>query len=380
MFPTEEQKVTIERHIGCARFIYNWGLNKKIKAYETEKKKLSCFDLGAMLPKLKEELPWLTEVHSQTLQMSLQHLDNAFTKFFKKTAKFPNFKSKHNARKSYQHPQGVSINFGNNIVKLPKTGEVTTIFDRTFTGKVKTCTISKTPTNKFFISILVETPEKLPDKLPITEKTTIGIDVGIKHFVTTSDGFKYENPKFLQSASKRLTVLQRRASKKKKASINRKKANYQVAVQHEKITNKRNDFLHKLSHNLVCENQTTMIACEDLNIKGMIKHYNLAKSISDASWGRFIYFLEYKCSWYGRTFQKIGRFDASSKICSNCGSTNHILTLSDREWTCLSCNITHDRDINAAINIKKFGYFRSQGCETESKQSLSERFGTSQEL
>ena len=331
------------------------------------------------LPDLKKDYPWLKEVTAQSLQMSLRNLENAFTAFFRKNNKFPRFKSKHKSKLACQFPQNIKVDFENNEISFPKIGNVATILHRIFEGKIKTCTLSKTCTDKFFVSILVETGNELPVKQKVTEEKTLGIDVGIKHFATFSDGRKIDNPKFLKKSEKRLVVLQRRMSKKSRISKNRKDIKLLVAKQHEKITNRRNDFLHKLSHDLVCENQATMFVCEDLNIKGMLKNHKLAKSISDCSWDRFMTFLKYKSDWYGKTYQQIGRFEPSSKMCSVCGFIKSDLTLKDRSWKCDDCNTEHDRDINASINIKKFGYIRFQGSGIEEKQSLSERLGVSPE-
>ena len=227
-----------------------------------------------------------------------------------------------------------------------------TKLSKTFEGILKTATVLMTATGKFFISILVEDGSETPKKELFGYDSTIGIDVGIKHFVTLSDGTKIDNPKFLKNSLQRLKVLQKRLSRKQKGSKNGDKAKYQVAKQHEKITNQRKDFLHKLTTKLVRENQA--IAVETLNVAGMMKNHHLAQAIGDVSWSEFFRQLEYKCEWYGKTLLKIGQFEPSSKICNVCGSINHDLKLSDREWTCARCGTFHDRDTNAAINIKKF--------------------------
>jgi len=374
--PTEKQSVLMNKHFGYVRFVYNWALEKKIKAYEIDKTRLSYFDLTADLLNLKVQYPWLLEANTQSLQASVKNIENAFTAFFKQKNRFPKFKSKHKSRLSCQYPQSIKVNFDTNEVSFPKLGKVKAILHRKFSGKIKTCTLTKTPTQKYFVSILVEDTSTFPSKFSISEDTTIGIDVGLKHFATFSDGSKINNPKLLSKSEKLLIKLQRRLSKKQKGSSNRQDAKLLVAKHYEKVTNQRNYFLHKLTHELVCESQTTMFACEDLNVEGMMKNHHLAKAISDVGWSRFNSFLAYKCDWYGKTYIQIGRFDASSKICSVCGTTNQNLTLKDRTWICPSCNTTHDRDINAAINIKKFGYIRSCGTTSELKQSFSERLGS----
>jgi len=249
-------------------------------------------------------------------------------------------------------PQHYTVNFEKSLVKLPKIGEVKAILHRRFEGTLKTATISKTCTGKYYISILVEDGKELPAKQDFSESTTIGIDVGIKDFAVLSTGEKVENPKYLKNSLNRLKVLQKRVSRKVKGSKNRDKARLLLSKLHEKISNQRNDFQHKLSSKLISENQA--IALETLNVKSMQKNHCLAQSISDSAWSSFVIKLEYKAEWLGKTILRIGQFEPSSKLCSVCGYYNLDLTLKDREWECPDCNTKHDRDINAAINIKKF--------------------------
>ena len=352
MYPKKDQEEMFLKHIGACRFVYNHSLEQKIKAYETDKKTLTRFDLNNALPQLKSENEWLKEVNSQSLQQANKNLDSAFTKFFREKKGFPKFKSRKNPMQSFKIPQHYTVDFDNNRVKLPKIGWIRTKLSKAFEGTLKTATVSMTTTGKFFISILVEDGRETPEKESFGYDSTIGLDVGIKDFVTMSDGTKIDNPKFLRGSIQRLKVLQRSVSRKKKGSKNRDKAKYQVALQHEKITNQRKDFLHKVSSKIVSENQA--IAIETLNVTGMMKNHCLAQAIGDVSWSEFFRQLEYKCEWYGKTLLRIGRFEPSSKICSVCGSINHDLKLSDREWTCAGCGTLHDRDINASINIKKF--------------------------
>ena len=352
MYPNEEQREMLLNQFGACRFVYNWSLEQKIKAYETDQTTLSCYNLNAMLPDLKKEHEWLKEANSQSLQQTQKRLDSAFKRFFREKNGFPKFKSRKNPIQSFGVPQGYKVDFDNDQVKLPKIGLIKTMLSRSFEGILKTATVSVTATDKFFISILVDDEKETPIKEPFGYDTTIGIDVGIKDFATMSDGTKIDNPKFLKSSLQRLKVLQRRVSRKKKGSKNRDKAKYQVAKQHEMITNQRKDFLQKLTTKLVSENQA--IAVETLNVTGMMKNHNLAQAIGDVSWSEFFRQLEYKCEWYGKTLLRIGRFEPSSKICNVCGSINRDLKLSDREWTCAGCGTRHDRDVNAAINIKKF--------------------------
>ena len=352
MYPSRTQVPLLLRHIHACRFVYNHSLEQKIRAYEQAGKRLSCFDLNNQLPALKEEHAWLTEVNSQSLQYANRNLDNAFTRFFREKKGFPKFKSKRNPIQSFQVPQHYRVDFIHNRIKLPKIGEVKTVIHRTFTGKMKYATVSVTSTGKWFISILVDDERVEPNPVPFSSDTTVGIDVGLTDFATFSTGEKIPNPRYLKNSLQRLKVLQRRVSRKVKGSKNRKKAVQTLAKRHERVANQRNDFLHNLSFRVVSENQA--IAVESLNVTGMQKNHTLARSISDVSWSTFFTMLEYKCQKYGKTLLKIGRFDPSSKICHCCGYMNRDLKLSDRKWICPDCNTVHDRDINAAINIKKF--------------------------
>lgn len=374
LFPTQEQKMLLEQHFGACRYVYNWGLEQKIKAYESNQK-ISCFDLIKRLTELKndEKHLWLQDVYSQSLQMSLRNLDNAFTTFFKSQNKFPKFKSKHNSRKSYQCPQKVKMDFENNLIQIPMVKKVKAAIHRKFEGIIRTCTISKTPTNRFFISMLVEIDKNLPDKPEISKETSIGIDLGIKDYAITSNSQKFENPKYLRQSEQRLKVLQRKVSRSKKGTKHREKLKQLLAKQYEKVTNQRKDFLHKLTYKLTHENQVNTICIEDLNVKGMLKNHCLAKSISDASWSKFVEFLNYKCEWYGKNLITIGRFESSSKICSNCGNYYKELKLSERAWICSECNEEHDRDVNAAKNIRNFGLIPKLGLE-DTGSSINKAF------
>lgn len=369
IYPTQEQTILINKHLGCVRWLYNYALDKKITAYQKDKTQISRFDLQAELPILKKQkdTEWLAEVNSQSLQATLRNLDMAYTRFFKHKKGFPKFKSKHNNRQSFQIPQRVKVNWDNSTITVPNIKVIPVVLSRKFKGIIKTVTISKTPTNKYFISILVDTDIKPEKKPKIKEATTIGIDLGLTHFATLSTGEKIDNPRYLREAMSRLKVLQRRLSKKVKGSNNRKKTRLKVARQHEKITNKRTDFLHKLTYKLTHESQVQTICIEDLAVSNMVKNHNLALSISDVSWGKFKQLLTYKCDWYGKNLITIGRFEPSSKLCT-CGKLNNDLTLSDRNWTCKYCKITHDRDILAANNIKRMGLHPKNtgaGCSSE---------------
>ena len=352
MYPTKEQEKSFFQHFGACRFVYNWALENKIRSYEQGGKAISRFSLNKMLIGLKEEHEWLKDVNSQSLQGATLNLENAYTKFFREKTGFPNFKSKKNPVQSFSVPQFYDVDFENNKVKLPKIGWVKTKLHRKYCGDGKTATVSRTPTGKYYISILVDDGLETPSAFLFDEKTTVGIDVGIKDFAVLSNGERIENPKYLKTSIPRLAVLQKRLSRKQKGSKNRAKARFAVSRIHERISNQRNDFQHKLSSKLISENQA--VALETLNVRGMLKNHCLAQSISDASWSSFVTMLEYKAKWLGRTILRIGQFEPSTKICNVCGSYNGKLTLADREWQCPECKTKHDRDINAAINIKKF--------------------------
>jgi putative transposase len=354
LYPTPAQAERINQNIGSCRFVYNLALETKNRAYASARVRLSVFDLIGQLKDLKKECEWLKEVDSQALQQSVIDLDKAFTSFFKGNNQFPKFKSKHKGNQAFRNPHGSRVEIIDGKLYQPKfTKEgIKIIVDRPHKGEIRSTTISRTPTGKYFVSVLCETGIEIPKKNPVNDNTAIGIDLGLSHFAITSDGSKVDNPRHLKGNIERLKVLQRRASRKQKGSNNRKKANKHVAILHERITNQRKDFLHKLSSKLISENQT--LCFESLNVKGMIKNHKLAQSISDAGWGMFVSFCEYKAEWYGKNILKIPTFEPSTKLCSSCGTPNRTLTLKDREWTCANCGVHHDRDINAAKNIKQY--------------------------
>lgn len=353
--PAKEQSEMFEKHFGAARFVYNWGLEQKTKSYQEGKKTLTFLGLGPELVKLKKENIWMKEVNSQSLLASLKNLDNAYTRFFREKKGFPKFKSKYNPKQSFQCPQHCTVDFEKGLLNIPKVKNIKTVFHRQFEGDIKTVTISKVPSGKYYVSILVEDGKSLPIKPKLDRNDAIGIDMGLKDFVVTSDGDKIANPKYLRKSEERLARRQRKLSVKKKGSNNRNKQRKKVAKLHKKIANQRKDFLHKVSHKIVHKNHGT-ICVEDLCVKGMVKNRKLAKSISDAGWGMFYNFLKYKSEWHGKNFLDIGRFEPSSKMCSVCGNIKSDLTLSDREWICSKCETKHDRDINASINIRNMAF------------------------
>jgi len=347
--PNEDQIVLLNKHFGSIRFVYNYFLNERKVEYETNKQTLNYNDNSAALTMLKkqEEFKWLKEINSQSLQHSLKGLDDAYNSFFKKRTGFPKFKSKH-TKNSFKVPQFVEVI--NEKLIIPKFKDpIKMIQDRKFKGEIRQCTLSKTPTGEYFVSILVEGDYKKFEK---TGKS-VGIDLGIKDFVITSDGYKFKNNRYTKTYANKLSKNQKHLSKKVKASNRYNKQKLKVATIHKKITNSRMDNLHKVSTELIKKYDTIFL--EDLNIKGMIKNHKLAKHISDASWSKFINMLDYKALWNDKQIIKIDRFFPSSKACNCCGWINQNLDLSIREWTCSSCNIKLDRDLNASKNILKEG-------------------------
>jgi putative transposase len=340
-------------------------LSKRIQHYATSKETLTRYDIQKDLPKMKTSTaPWLKEVNSQSLQSSLDHLDKAYIAFFRKLAKFPRYKSKKKGKQSFEIPQSTKVDFDAGTVSVPKIKGIKAIFHRRFEGKVKTCTVTKVPSGKYFISILVETLEEVPAKPSITIERAIGIDLGIKRFLATSNGIIVENPKHLRKSLKNLAKEQRCLSKKKKGSNGYAKQRIKVARVHEHIANQRKDFLDKVTKQLVNDKQVDTICLETLDVQSMQNGRVMSREINDAAWGTFNRMLEYKCEWYGKNLLRIGRFEPSSKLCPKCGVVNKGLTLKQRSWTCPSCSAFHkDRDELAACNIRDMSFHNLIGRE-----------------
>lgn len=349
LFPTKEQEVLLNKHFGCVRYVYNHFLNERKKQYQANKKSDNYYKQAAALTKLKneEDTKWLKEVNSQSLQFALRSLDTAFLNFFRGKAQFPKFKSK-KRKNTFTIPQSGKIEDGKIIIPKFKDG-IKVKLHREVKGKIGKMTITKTPTGKYYVSIFTE---QEVEELPKTNKQ-VGIDLGLKDFVITSDNKKFKNNRYITKYTKQLKKAQRHLSRKQKGSNGFEKQKLKVAKIHEKIANCRLDTLHKVSKELV--NEFDVIVCEDLNVKGMTKNHKLSKHIADASWGKFVTLLQYKCDWYGKELVKVNRFYPSSKTCSECGWINQELKLSDREWTCNSCGAIHNRDLNASKNILKEG-------------------------
>jgi putative transposase len=346
IYPNPAQQHLLAVQFGHARFAYNWALAKRQEYYKQHGEGLSYYDTAERLKHLKKdpERVWLKEADSQVLQQKLMDLDRAYVNFFEHRAKYPRFKKRH-GQQSIRYPQ--RFKFNGNRIFLPKVGWVKIVLHRALEGTPKNVTVSKTKSGEYYASVQCDMQVEQPVQ---TDLPTVGIDLGLKHFAVLSTGEKIEHPQYLRQAEKRLARLQRRLSRKKKGSANRDKARLRVARQNETVARQRKDFLDKLSYRMVTEHG--LVKIETLNVKGMVRNHSLAKSISDSGWGAFGRMCEYKAPWHGSALLRIGRFFPSSKVCHVCGLVNEGLTLADRVWTCEGCGTEHDRDHNAAINIK----------------------------
>ncbi len=353
LYPNSEQQQQLARAMGCCRFWWNHALNICNQTYIETGKGISRTGLNALLPKLKKEYEWLkTDVYSQSLQQTTLNLSRAFINFFEKRAKYPRFKSKH-GKQSVGFPQHTSIQ--GDYLKLPKIGLIKAVFDRRYEGKIKTVTISKNSTGKYFASIIYEVDACF---ISGNGNKILGIDLGIKDFAVVHDGTKtskYANPRHIKKHEKNLARKQKKLSRHKLGSKSRQKAKNKVARVHARISNSRQDFLHKLSRKLT--NESKVIVVESLNIRGLVRNHKLAKAISDVGWGMFVNFLSYKLERENKTLVEIDRFFPSSHICPNCLTQQPKMDLSVREWTCINsaCNATHDRDEAASRNIRAEG-------------------------
>ena len=346
IYPTIKQEESLAKAFGCVRWLWNNSLAETQKVYQETGKGLGQFALNKRLPELKKEFEWLAETHSQVLQSVSLNMSRAFVNFFERRAKYPNFKSKH-GKQSIQYPQGVKIVEGCKIF-LPKIGHIKAVVHREIVGTINTVTVSRNQAGRYFASVLAESGVTLP--IASFEGKMIGIDVGLTHLAVTSDGSKFDNPRRSCQVARNLKRKQQKLSRKVKGSNTRNKARILVAKAHEHTSNARKDWLHKLSRLLVDENQ--VIAVEDLHVKGMMKNHCLSKAIGDVGWGMFTNFLEYKAAQAGKGFIKVNRYFPSSKSCSCCMHVQASMPLNIRSWRCDKCGVLHDRDVNAAQNIR----------------------------
>ncbi|HEX9387904.1 MAG TPA: RNA-guided endonuclease TnpB family protein [Anaerolineales bacterium] len=344
LYPTAEQEQALAVQFGHARFVWNWALALRKITYQETGKGIGYYELKRRATALKHqaETEWLQEADSQVLQGKIEDLERAYKNFFEKRAKFPRFKSKRDGQ-SIRYPQ--RFKFDENSTYLPKVGWVKTKFHRPLEGRPKNVTVSKTKTGKYFVSVQCE----MEMVEPPVKSGEIGIDLGVQSFLTTSEGWKRDNPRHLQQAERKLIRLQRQLSRRVKGSAGRERARNLLAHQHERVANQRRDFLQKLSTELV--GHYGLIGMEDLNVRGLVKNRRLAKAIAATGWGAFGRMLEYKGEWYSSYVHKVDRFFPSSKTCNHCGYVLDELPLSAREWQCPISGTIHDRDINSAINI-----------------------------
>ena len=352
IYPNAIQRELIERTFGSCRWVYNRCLQERRDARERGEAMPGRFALDRMLPAWKAECPWLADADSHALQQAVRDLCRAYDNFFRNSGKvgLPKFKSKRAARKSYRTNWGISV-VGGGHVRLPKLGCVRARISRPVEGRILSATVKRVPSGKYFVVLCcADCPAPVAPE-PIMD--VLGIDAGVRDVATCSDGRRLANPRNLKRAEAKLRREQRRLSRKKAGSANRAKQRVRVARAHERVVNRRKDALHKFTTSVVRESQA--VAVEDLNVAGMMRNHRLARALSDAAMSEMIRQLEYKCAWHGRGFARVGRFYPSSKTCSECGHVLAELPLSTRSWECPECGASHDRDLNAAVNIAREG-------------------------
>ena len=358
LYPNNEQSNYINNLLGCSRFVYNNILNYRINEYKINNKSVSFGEQGKKLVQLKSEFEWLKDAHSKVLQQSIIDLNKAYNSFFKNGSGFPKFKSKHNNKLSCRFPSDAISNIkGNRINIIKKLSNIhykcsrrDEILLNKYQKSIKSATLTKTKSGKYYLSILIES--NINKQLPLTNNI-IGIDLGIKDFVITSEGETFDNIKIKRNNKKKISKLHKQLSRKKKGSNNKNKCRIKLAKYYEKLNNIKENYLHKISNQLLNENQ--VIVMEDLSVSNMVKNHKLASSLQELSLYRFKEILRYKSEWYGRDLVEIDKWFPSSKLCNKCNYKNNELTLKDRTWICPECGESHDRDINAAINIRNEG-------------------------
>jgi putative transposase len=345
IYPNQQQQESLARTFGSCRFIWNYYLGAKSETYNEAGVNLKYKEISSDMTQLRRQIPWLGEVQFQPLQQTLRNLDQAYQRFFKKQNGFPNFKKKYNNRQSFQKAIGWKL-IGNKL-QIQKDIVVRTRggLPRLDCLKMGTLTVSR-KNNLWYASIVVQEEIDLPKEYI----APLGLDLGIKDLVITSDGEKYENINLGKKMLKKLRKLQRSFARKKKGGVNRSKERVAIARLHSKIANSRSNHLHQVSKTIVDKNHV-MIGVENLSVANMMKNHTLARAISDASWAELVRQIEYKQRWRGGEFVKVDRFFPSSKMCSDCHHILKKMDLSMREWECPKCFVKHDRDINSAINI-----------------------------
>jgi len=357
LYPSVEQVNYINNLLGSSRFVYNQCLSFKSVEYGLWNNSTGIKETGKHLTEMKKDHKWLKDSHSKVLQQSVINLERAFKNFYNKTSKYPTYKSKHQ-NQSCRFPvdaiSGIKGNRINIINKLKDINYKCSVKDEKYLNShqslIKSATLSKTKSGNYFFSVLIDRSNK---KLKSPVNKLVGIDLGIKDFIVTSEGHKYENLKIKRNNKHKISKLHKELSRKQKGSSNRNKSKIKLARYYEKLNNKKDYYLHSVVNQLLSENQTIVI--EDLNVSGMLKNHKLARSIQELSLNRFKTILKYKAEWYGREVIEVNRWFPSSKLCHGCGYKNSGMTLKDREWICPDCGLIHDRDLNAAINIRNEG-------------------------
>ncbi len=356
IYPTDDQKVLFAKTFGCCRYVYNWALAEKKRMWDEEQQNIGKFDMGKRVrAELKNDVaPWLTEVSDKALEFAIADMYCAYEHFFKDGFRFPRFRSKI-GRQSFHDRGAIKADFKRGLLTIPKIKDIPCVFHRRFRGQLRQVGIELLPSGRYYASLLVETGAPAPEAAPIEADKAIGIDTGLKHFAVLSDGQTFEPTHEARHEAHRLKLLSRKLARKEKGSRQFRRIKQRIARVHEHVANRRRDHIHKITHYLAVENQATTYFVEDLNVKGMMRNKHLAYNVADASLGEFYRQLEYKCKWEGKRVVKIDRFAPSSKMCGHCGHIYKQLHLSERAWTCPVCGTHHDRDLNAAQNIKAIG-------------------------